>query len=228
VPRLLAARKAEYALGDDVLVHLGGAARDRVGAHRDAIPRPTARLRFGPQHVAGDPEPVFAVLREVKPILVTHGFAVVTRYEDVQEVLERDNEFTVALYTPKMEAITGDFILGLDNTPQYEHDHAELRLALRRDDLPRLAESITREAEGIVTRVGSQGSLDVVSAYTDVAPARVVSTYFGTPGPDDATLISWARMLFDEIFINVKNDPAVHNSAMGAAQEMCAYLDDLI
>ncbi|GAC1469833.1 MAG: hypothetical protein PVSMB7_19780 [Chloroflexota bacterium] len=180
------------------------------------------------QHVTGDPEPVFAVLREVKPILVTHGFAVVTRYEDVQEVLERDNEFTVALYTPKMEAITGDFILGLDNTPQYEHDHAELRLALRRDDLPRLAESITREAEGIVTRVGSQGSLDVVSDYTDVTPARLVSTYFGTPGPDDATLISWARMLFDEIFINVKNDPAVHNSAMGAAQEMCAYLDDLI
>lgn len=180
------------------------------------------------QHVLQDPEPVFAVLREVHPILLARGLAVVTRYQDVQEVLAHDDVFSVMLYTPKMQAITGDFILGMDHTPQYDRDQTRLRAAITAADLPRIGQDVTSAAEAIIAAAGPGGTLDVVGDYADVVPARVIAEYFGTPGPDEATLISWARILFDEIFIDVKNDPAVQASAAGAAQEMCAYLDDFI
>ena len=67
-------------------------------------------------NVAQNPEPLFAVLRRVKPILIVKNVALVTRFEDVQEVLSRDDIFQVT-YGPKMRVITGgqDFFLGMQN-----------------------------------------------------------------------------------------------------------------
>jgi hypothetical protein len=39
------------------------------------------------------PDLVFGVLRWVKPVLVTKGLAIVTRFDHVQEVLSRDWSF---------------------------------------------------------------------------------------------------------------------------------------
>src|SRR5205807_7466678 len=69
------------------------------------------------QHTEQHPEMLFALLRETKPILVVHGFAVVTRFEDVQEILNHPDEFSVSLYLPKMEAISVPFFLGFDSSP---------------------------------------------------------------------------------------------------------------
>jgi Dyp-type peroxidase family len=177
------------------------------------------------KHIKEQPEPLFALLREVKPILLTRGFAVVTRFEDVQEILDHPLEFNVP-YAPKMKAITGDFILGLDNTPQYEHDVSALRLALKREDLERVGQIVTRVATQIVE--AASGRLDVVAKFTDVVPARLIAEYVGVPGPDEATLIEWAHLLFDDIFNNVKNDAAITRMALAAGQEMRFYLDHLI
>jgi len=177
------------------------------------------------KHIREHPEPVFALLREVKPILVTRGLAVVTRFEDVLEILDHPAEFNVP-YAPKMKAITGDFILGLDNNLQYEHDVSALRLAVKREDLDRVAHIVTRVATQIVG--AAAGKLDVVSSFTDVVPARLIAEYLGVPGPDEATLIEWAHLLFDDIFNNVKNDAAITRMALAAGQEMRSYLDHLI
>ena len=179
------------------------------------------------QHLKEHPEPLFALLREVKPILVTHGLAIVTRFEDVIEVLDHPAEFNVP-YAPKMQAITGDFILGLDNNAQYEHDVSALRLAVRRDDLERVATLVTRMAEEIVQAAAPSGQIDVVSDLTQRVPARLIAAYLGIPGPDEETLIEWAHLIFDDLFNNVKNDPAITNMALAAGQEMRSYLDRLI
>src|SRR5947209_1890043 len=80
------------------------------------------------QHAIRNPEPIFALLRRLKPILLIKGVAVVTRFEDVQEVLSRDDVFQVT-YGEKMRVVTGgeDFFLGLQNSPQYERDVANMR-----------------------------------------------------------------------------------------------------
>src|SRR3954464_8902990 len=91
------------------------------------------------QHAIRNPEPIFGLLRRVKPILVVKGVAVVTRFEDVQEVLSRDDVFHVT-YGEKMRVITGgaDFFLGMQNSPPYERDVAHMRSVMRREDVARI------------------------------------------------------------------------------------------
>src|SRR5438046_566532 len=78
------------------------------------------------------------LLRSVCPVLRVGDFAIVTRYADVVEVLSRDDDFTVGLNAPKMEAIAGRFILGLQQSPEYEHDVSVLRMAVPQSDMPRI------------------------------------------------------------------------------------------
>src|SRR5579862_8692791 len=65
------------------------------------------------RHLIRDPEPVFEILRNAKPVLMLKNYALVTRFADVEEVLARDQVFQVP-YGPKMEAVTGgrNFFLG--------------------------------------------------------------------------------------------------------------------
>src|SRR5579863_5515592 len=74
-------------------------------------------------HLVRDPEPVFAILRRIQPILIVRNTAIVTRFADVQEVLARDNVFQVT-YGEKMRVVTGgsDFFLGMQDSPAYTRD----------------------------------------------------------------------------------------------------------
>src|SRR4051812_13760409 len=88
-----------------------------------------------------------AVLRLFKPNLVlstklitcydNDGTAFVTRRADVLDVLSRDEDFGV-VYGPRMETITGgeNFFLGMQDTPRYTRDVSNMRLAVRREDVP--------------------------------------------------------------------------------------------
>ena len=167
--------------------------------------------------------PVFSLLRRLRPIVSTRRYAVVTRAADVREVLGDSEHFTVALYEPRMTAITGPFILGLDDTPLYRRDHAALRAAIRADDIPALAEATL--AAGRTRMPVADGSIDVVAELADPVIDRVIADYFGTPGPNTATQLRWARSLFEEIFLNVGNRPAVRERALADAARMRPHLD---
>src|ERR1700694_2338784 len=73
------------------------------------------------------------------------GTAIVTRYRDVVEVLDRNGDFEV-VYEPKMRAITGgeNFFLGMQDTALYARDVANMRLAMRRDDVAAIVEPAAR------------------------------------------------------------------------------------
>src|SRR6185369_11463922 len=59
--------------------------------------------------------PLFSTLRKHDPILVVPKLAVVSLYPDVLEVLDNEAVFSVVpIYAKKMEATTGDFVLGMD------------------------------------------------------------------------------------------------------------------
>jgi cytochrome P450 len=152
---------------------------------------------------------------------------VVALAADVREVLADHHSFTVALYEPKMAAITGPFILGLDDTALYRHDHAALRAAIRESDLPGVSETVLAAARKRVAAADG-GQIDVVAGLADPAIDEVIANYFGTPGPDTCTQLRWARNLFQEIFINVGNRSGVRNRALADAAEMRPHLDALI
>src|SRR5919199_5151782 len=170
--------------------------------------------------------PILAVLRRVRPILVVGNNALVTRAADVRAVLRDHEHFTVSHYAPKMPAASGPFILGLDDTELYRRDHAALRAAIRFQDVPALEEATLNAARERVAAAGA--GIDVVAQLADPVIDRVMSEYFGTPGPDTPTQLRWARDIFQNVFLNVGNARAMHERALAAATEMREHLDRLI
>jgi cytochrome P450 len=178
-------------------------------------------------HVAQDPEPLFAVLRRVKPILIVKGIALVTRFEDVQEVLSRDDVFQVT-YGPKMRVITGgqDFFLGMQNSPDSERDVAHMRSVMRRQDIGSISQFVAKTAQEIVGQSG--GQLELVNQLSRVVPARWIAEYFGTVPPSDRELADWGSAIFQYLFTDLTNDPAVGQAARDAAAKARQWLDDCI
>jgi cytochrome P450 len=178
-------------------------------------------------HTAQNPEPLFAVLRRVKPILIVKNVALVTRFEDVQEVLARDDIFQVT-YGPKMRVITGgqDFFLGMQNSPEYERDVAHMRSVMRRQDIAAIAGFVAKTAEQIMSQSG--GKLELVSQLSRVVPARWIAEYFGTVPPSDRELADWGSTIFQYLFTDLTNDPAVGHAAQDAAAQARQWLDDCI
>jgi cytochrome P450 len=171
------------------------------------------------------PRETFALLRTLKPILVMGDTVIVSLAVDVEEVLEHDDIFLVT-YGPKMEAITlgSNFFLGMQDIPQYTRDVSNMRLCVRREDLPgRVAPFVAERSRAIVAAANRR--LDIVRELTRVVPTLLVGDYFGTPGPDVQTFADWATTLFRYIFVDPDNDPAVASAAMDAAGKMRASLD---
>jgi cytochrome P450 len=177
------------------------------------------------QHLIEDPEPVFAVLRRIAPILVLKNTAVVTRFDDVQEVLSRDDVFQVT-YKDKMEIVAGgpNFFLGMQNSPEYERDHAHMLTVVRREDIAQqVAPFVADTAERLVA--ASAGRIDVVGQLGRLVPTRWIAAYFGCPSPSDEDLASWSTATFYYLFADIDNDPAVASAAREASAKTRAWLD---
>jgi cytochrome P450 len=180
----------------------------------------------------------FAVLRAFLPNLALKsrlitaypnaGTVVVTRFADVEEVLSRDADFEV-VYAPRMEMITGgaNFFLGMQDTPQYTRDVANMRLAVRRDDVTRtVAPFVARTAAAIVG--AAPGRIDAPQDLTLPVPAQLLGAYFGLPGPSQAAMIDWTTTLFWYLFNDLRAAPALDAKAVAVAAAFRAYLDEAI
>ena len=154
----------------------------------------------------------------------------VTKYRDVQEVLEHDKEFTVDPYGKKMANPRGPFILGMGNSSDYQKELSILQSALRREDLPRIKRFITQSTERIIQEAITRGSgqIDVVDELSRAVPTLLLEDYFGIRDCDQKTLRDWMRMLFWDIFLNFENNPTVKSAAEKAVGELSAHLDSLI
>lgn len=172
------------------------------------------------------PALIFALLRNVKPILAIKNFALVTRYEDIQEVLARDDVFHVT-YQAKMEQVTTgeNFFLGMQNSPQYTRDVSLMRLAMRREDIAnRIGPFVEAEAERIMQ--AANGQIDVVAQLTRVVPTLLVEDYFGTPAPNRAAFTEAATLMFSYLFF--PDDLGLTPRALAAAAETRAMLEQAI
>jgi cytochrome P450 len=182
--------------------------------------RLTARLS---RELGNNSRPLFTLLRWFRPVVATRRFGVVTRADDVREVLADFAHFGVPAYNEKMAAISGPFILGLDDTPLYRHDHQALRAVIRREDLDGLAERMLSTARDRLQM--TNGQIDVVAQFADPTIDAVMSDYFGTPGPGTATQLRWARDIFSDVFLNVTAAQGAHDRALAAAAQMRPHLD---
>ena len=172
-----------------------------------------------------NPEPVFALLRRFKPILVLSDIAIVTRSADAQQVLSYPTMFNVP-YTDKFTELCdgGGFMLGWDDTPEYTRDLSAMRLVIRREDLPtRIAPFVAKAASAIVD--GAPGRLDIVKELGMVVPTQFVGDYFGTPNPPGGTFAEQAAVMSAYLFLPVGDFQA---KAMAAAKSMRPILQGYI
>lgn len=189
---------------------------------------------------------VLAVLRAFLPNIVlsaslvkayrNSGTAIVTRREDVLDVLNRNDDFEV-VYESRMRKITAgeNFFLGMQPGWPYTRDTSAMRLAARMSDVPdivlpraqALAEECVAARSGPANGQGS-GSIDLPQDLTLRVPSDMVGHYFGTPGPSEADMISWTTIMFWYLFVDLGADPEIEKRAMAAADAARSYLDQAI
>jgi cytochrome P450/glutathione S-transferase len=173
--------------------------------------------------------PVFTFLRRFSPILLLGKHAIVTRNDDVIEVLKRDTDFTIRqINAPKIDQIGGPFILGMDASPQFDRENAMLHEVVRRDDLENIRQFVAQSAGELVAAARPHRRIDVVNGLARVVAIRLVASYFGMPGPNDPTMMRWMRDIFHYIFADLTNGEDVKRDALHASVELHGYMDHQI
>jgi len=170
-----------------------------------------------------------AELRTLMPIARLGDRVIVSRHDDVLEVLQNSDAFGVAdIYASKMDRTTGSFFLGMEATAQYRREATIARRAVADGDPARIAEITASAANELLTLAKGAGAIDAVAAFSRLIPMRLLGSYFGTPGPDTATMQRWMRDIFWDIFLNPSDDREVRERASSASAELAPYLDELI
>jgi Dyp-type peroxidase family len=190
-----------------------------------AVPAtPFARMVAARTAQALNANPMLACLRVARPVLkMTPTRWMLTREEDVREVLRRHEEFNVP-YLIRMEAMTGPFILGFNDSATYQRERAALDAALGgAANHERIAKVSSERASLAIDSGGTV--LDLVDDVTDTAIAAAITDIFGIGWPDPFTLLRWSRAVFWEVFINHDRDPEVIRQGQLNADAMRDHLD---
>ena len=172
--------------------------------------------------------PNLVLSRQLVAAYPNTGTAIVTRYQDVVEVLDRHADFEV-VYEPKMRRITGgeNFFLGMQDTALYERDISNMHLAMRRDDVAAIVEPAARRlAEQLVAKQTNR--IDVPKDLSLLVPTAIVTDYFGIVGAQNNDLIDWATLMFWYLFIDLSGDPAIAGKALDAAAACRSAIDAAI
>lgn len=168
-------------------------------------------------------------VRVGKPF-VFRNIALVSRYQDVQSVLELDMHYRIApINGPNFEVISGPFVLGMDRGAQFADERRAMYESVARIDSMALRAAVAREANRILDRaVAVDGRIDVAHGYAHPVAARTAAELFGIPGPTEADLMRVCRALFHFSFLANPDEVAVTERARLAALEMRAWMTDEI
>ena len=177
--------------------------------------------------VSNNPDVTFFLLRTVKPISISNGTILVTRFDDVREILSRPNVFGVT-YAEKMKVITdgSNFFLGMNNTEIYARDVSNMRIVVPRTDLERIKSLVENHARSLVDAAG-EGTFDVVKELSEPVPCHFSAEYMGVPGSTREELAEWNTYMFQYLFFP-NNPKEVDKTAIAYAAKMRTYLDELI
>ncbi|MXS83536.1 cytochrome P450 [Nitrosomonas oligotropha] len=133
-----------------------------------------------------EPLPFFKELRAKRPILVTPDCTLVTRFDDVREILLMYKVFTVKPYVPKMD----NYLMAHDDDALHTREKSLMQFMLNRDDLPRVRNLVADIASGILGN--ANGQIEVVNKFCRMVPATLVQKYFGLTGANREDLIEWS------------------------------------
>lgn len=152
--------------------------------------------------------------------------ALVARYDDVQEVLRRDDDFRIApINAERIQGVMGPFILGMDSGPALHAQREALYTALEGAGTDAACALAAAEAERLAAASARRfGRIDVVDGYARPVATRVAADIFGVDGPSEADLTRAARAVFHETFLNIGDDRLVQKAGREAGAEIAAWI----
>lgn len=186
------------------------------------------RTRLTRRWLAERPRALFGELQREQPIFITPGFALVTRYVDVVEVLGRNDVFLAHALEARRQPLIGGFSLDEHESPRAALEAGLLRVLVRPDDAALVGAAAREAAAAAMTIARDEGGFDLVADIGHGVAGRIAAAYVGVGGPDEVTLARWVGALARDIEDNPEDDPAIHHAARAALAELGGYTDVLI
>lgn len=172
-----------------------------------------------------NPRWALALLRRFWPNLKIGRFLLVTRNEDVRDILERQDEFETP-YGPEMTEMAGgsNFILGMRDGPDYRRMKSTVLSAFPVDEVEKRVRPIAAGHAAAIMR-GAAPGFDVVGGLFRVVPVRICRDYFGLVIEDEGEFADWANALSGLFFADPFASPAARELAVVAADRMRKAID---
>ncbi len=177
------------------------------------------------------PAALFDELLAVQPTWQAGRLAFVTRYADVVGILGRPDAFSVSPYRDAITAINRgpNFLLGMDDGPEYRAELALLRHVFRPEDGRAVADLALARATSLVEAAASRdGRLELTDGYALPVASAIAAEYLGASVGEPSELAEWARAIFTDAFVNVLRLPLLTRRAMRASETLRARLDELL
>ena len=175
-----------------------------------------------------NPQWWLGILRDVCPIVRLKGWALITRFDDVQEVLGLDDVFPVP-FGKKVELLDDgpNFLLGMRESDEYRRIQTDVMRVFAINDI---ATVVTPEAARLSREIvaTSGGSLDAVEGLITPVATRICETYFGVPVPEEIAFGQWTIAMSTFMFGDPTNNPAYRRCAVAAGERLRAIIDDAI
>ncbi|MCX2931814.1 cytochrome P450 [Mycobacterium sp. CVI_P3] len=164
----------------------------------------------------------FRQLRDKCPVAHSDrhgGFWVLTRYDDVEEVLKNPGDFS-SRYTSIPRGMFGEFTI----LPPIQLDppaHAMFRKLLVKpftaQNVQKWEDLVRLDCRAVISQFIDQGRVEVSSEYAKFIPLRLMATMLGISPDDEGRFASWIKRILEMGAV----DP---DGALAAAGEMQVYL----
>ncbi len=182
--------------------------------------------------------PQYVYFTKYLPVPIPRFWVLVTRYEDVDEVLSRNDVFKVPWSAETKLLNDGhengtNFILGLDGERpeegggEYDWQLAQVMHAFRREDVATIVVPVARDAAtSIVDRCG--GRLDAVEKLVTAVPLTICQSYYGVTIPAPLDFTHWTIAMSGYLFGPPFDRPRIHETVLAGADRTRAVVDAAI
>jgi cytochrome P450 len=186
-----------------------------------------AQMQLIGKWIAISPVAFFNELREQSPILKAPAFTLVTRHEDVRDVLTLNDVFTTDLLKQNMLRFIGNTVVELPPSPEYEQRKSILRLAFPMEDLGRYRNILLEESAALLQPIQTDAPFNVVG-YAKTLPARAISRYLGVGELPVEKVVQWMHDINEGAVRNLANIPSVNEAAAAASNKVKPQIREIL
>jgi cytochrome P450 len=183
-----------------------------------------AKVLWG--RVLDRPRWILWLLRQFWPIASIFSWVIVTRFDDVQEVLSHDQIFEVP-YSEKVKELDGgpNFLLGMEDGDEYRDCKRFVMQAFRLEDVSTIvAQKTVRISRELLDNCG--GRIDAIEGFITRVSTEICREYFGLPIANAVDFGHWTIALSTHVFVDATTNVPRHRHAAMIASENIRQLVD--